>query len=120
MTEQAVDRPGTQVIHTPALFVIQGLDMTGGLALLKQAHRDRAFVTVDEVVELATQKIAGLSGNEIQEPCLSLGVAERFQRINGIADGEIVDEIGGHRYSSKILAIMRWSSSIFAVIEARS
>src|SRR4030081_1319216 len=104
----------------PALLVIQGFDVTGGLALLKQAHRDGAFVAVDEVVELATQKIAGVNGDEIQEPCLSFGVAERFKRNNGIANGEIVDGIGAHRHSSKMLAIMRWSSSIFAVIEARS
>ena len=80
----------------PALLVIEELDVPGNARLFEKAHHERALVPVRKVIELATQKIAGVDRDQIQERGLAFRIANRFERKNGV---------NVHGHSSKMLSI---------------
>ena len=79
VAEEPVDRLGEEMIDVESLAVVDGFDMPGIVGLFEKASGEKAFVPVDEVVELAAQKVAGVGRDKIQERGLAFRVAERFK-----------------------------------------
>ncbi len=71
---------------------------------------DGPAVPVDELIELATEEIAGVNSHEVKEAGFALRISQILDATNGVG--------AGHR--SRMPLIMSWSSSIRAVSVARS
>jgi hypothetical protein len=73
---QPVDRFMEEVIHLPSMPRIKELDMAIESDLFKKPRNNSATVPVNEVIELAAEKVARVNGDKIKERSFASRVAE--------------------------------------------
>ena len=60
------------------LAIVDHFDMSGEAGLFKEALGDGALVSVDEVVELPAEKVAGVDSDQVEERGLPFRVTDRL------------------------------------------
>ena len=108
--EQPVKRFVKQVVDVTLLAEVENSNVSSASCPEQKMLGDGPIVPVDELIELATEKVAGVNSHEVKEAGLALRIPQILDAANGVGTG--------HR--SRMPCIMSWSSSIRAVSVARS
>jgi hypothetical protein len=75
----SIERFREQMIHTAHILVFTPGSVAAAFQLVGKVLRTLAARRLREGDELSWQEVSGISGYQVQEPCLRSGVAQGFQ-----------------------------------------